>query len=93
MCTNYATRWLYYRNYPTCEELPVPPPRRHCYGGRGRTAYLLALVGELAGASSPTTGGRMLMKRLLARRDRHPLEHVMFVQRVERVVSAELRVG
>ena len=76
-----TTRRQYYRNYPTCQELPVPPPRRHCYGGRGRTASLLALVGELAGARGcEGVGGRdrVFIKRLLARRDRHRLEHVIF---------------
>ena len=54
-----------------------------------RTASLLALVGELAGARSCEGAGgrdRLFIKRLLAWRDRHPLEHVIFVQRVKRVV-------
>ena len=88
---------------------PLPPRHQPCvliyctrrrqdatatYGGRGRTASLLALVGELAGARGCEGAGgrdRLFIKRLLARRDRHRLEHVIFVQRVKRVVVVHVR--
>ena len=47
---------------------------------------LLALVGELKGTQGARGRDRLFTKRLLARRDRHRIEHVVFPQRVEPVV-------